>query len=95
MDGIKVMNKNIFCQKLQQDLPALTQAPIKGELGERILKYISQPAWDMWLSHQTTLINEYRLSLIDPKAKSFLMTEMEKFLFKNGSSKPSGFIPEK
>ena len=41
------------------------------------------------------LINEYRLSAIDPKARKFLAEEMEKFFFSGGSAKPAGFQPEK
>ena len=40
------------------------------------------------------LINEYRLSLIDPKAREFLVQEMQKFLFESGSEKPPGFVEE-
>ena len=42
---------------------------------------MSKEAWKQWLQHQTVLINEYRLSSLDPKARKFLMEEMEKFLF--------------
>ena len=38
----------------------------------------------MWLSHQTMLINEYRLTPIEPKARQFLEEEMEKFFFYGG-----------
>jgi len=38
------------------------------------------------------LLNEYRLSAIDPKARRFLQTEMEKFLFGDGSAKPDAFV---
>ena len=48
----------------------------------------------MWISHQTMLINEYRLNLADPEARKFLLGEMDNFLFKGGSNKPAGFIPE-
>lgn len=48
----------------------------------------------MWVEHQTMLINENRLSMIDPKARKFLMEEMEKFLFGDGSEKPAGFVPK-
>ena len=41
------------------------------------------------------LINEYRLSAIDPKARKFLAEEMEKFFFGGGSGKPDGYQPEK
>ena len=44
--------------------------------------------------HQTMLINEYRLSTIEPKARKFLAEEMEKFLFGGGSAKPAEYRPE-
>lgn len=88
------MNQKIFCTLLKQELPALDQAPFPGELGARILKEISKPAWDNWLSHQTMLINEYRLSLIDSGARDFLKQEMQKYFFGEGSEKPSGFQTE-
>jgi Fe-S cluster biosynthesis and repair protein YggX len=43
------------------------------------------------MQHQTMLINEYRLTPIEPKARKFLEAEMEKFLFGGGSSKPEGY----
>jgi Fe-S cluster biosynthesis and repair protein YggX len=39
------------------------------------------------------LINEHRLSPIDPKARAFLETEMQKFLFGDGSAPPAGYTP--
>jgi Fe-S cluster biosynthesis and repair protein YggX len=38
------------------------------------------------------LMNEYRLSPIEPKARKFLAEEMEKFLFGGGSEKPAEFV---
>lgn len=87
------MSELIYCRKLKQELPALAFQPYPGALGERIVKEISANAWQMWLAHQTTLINEYRLNLLDPEARKFLSTEMEKFLFGEGSAKPEGFVP--
>ncbi|MBA2657126.1 MAG: oxidative damage protection protein [Tatlockia sp.] len=84
----------VNCSKLKQEAVALEKAPFPGPLGEKILNEISKEAWSMWLTHQTMLINEYRLSLIDPKAKEFLHEEMKNFLFGEGSAKPQGFIPE-
>ncbi|MDD3577301.1 MAG: Fe(2+)-trafficking protein, partial [Halothiobacillus sp.] len=50
--------------------------------------------WLAWRSHQTMLINEYRLSPIDPKARKFLEEEMEKFLFGGGDvTQPEGYVP--
>ena len=41
------------------------------------------------------LINEYRLTPIEPKARKFLETEMEKFFFGAGSQAPEGYQPPK
>lgn len=87
------MTQTVYCHKLKEDLPALPFQPYPGPLGERIVKEISQKAWQMWLAHQTTLINEYRLNMLDPQARKFLAQEMEKFLFGEGSEKPEGFVP--
>ena len=38
------------------------------------------------------LINENRLTLIDPEARKFLQQEMEKFLFGGGADKPEGYV---
>ncbi len=64
-----------------------------GPLGEKIYQNVSQDAWSMWLKHQTMLINEYRLRLIDKSARDFLKEEMNKYFFGDGSEVPSGFMP--
>ena len=48
----------------------------------------------MWMQHQTILINENRLSPIDPKHRAFLEGEMEKFFFTGGAELPEQFNPE-
>lgn len=83
----------IDCVKLKKKAEGLTRPPYPGELGNKIYESISAEAWQMWLSHQTMLINEFRLSLIDPKAREFLKQEMEKFLFGEDSAKPAGYVP--
>ncbi|PJD93026.1 MAG: oxidative damage protection protein [Legionella sp.] len=88
------MNPTIFCIKLQKDAEQLSAPPFPGKLGERIYQHASKEAWSTWLGHQTMLINEYRLSMIDPKAREFIREEMEKYFFGTGSDKPSGFTPE-
>ncbi len=87
------MTKQILCVKLNQIAESLEAPPFPGPLGEKIFNQASKQAWKMWLNHQTMLINEYRLSLIDPKAKEFLQEEMQKFFFGEGSTVPTGFTP--
>jgi Fe-S cluster biosynthesis and repair protein YggX len=87
------MTQLIACTKLKKTAESLERPPFPGELGQKIYAEISAEAWQMWLSHQTMLINEFRLSLADPKARGFLAEEMQKFLFGEGSAKPAGYVP--
>lgn len=75
------MTNKVFCKKLNQELEALDYTPYPGELGKKIVENISQKAWEMWIAHQTMLINEYRLNLVEPKSREFLEKEMQQFLF--------------
>jgi len=78
---------------LGKDAEGLDYAPYPGELGVRIYNSVSKEAWQRWLGHQTILINEYRLSPIEPEARKFLETEMEKYFFGEGSAAPKEFVP--
>ncbi len=86
------MSRTVQCVLLGREAPGLDRAPYPGELGKRIYENVSKEAWARWVQHQTTLLNEYRLTPIDPKARKFLEGEMEKFFFGAGSSKPKEFV---
>ncbi|HEY4646981.1 MAG TPA: oxidative damage protection protein [Steroidobacteraceae bacterium] len=86
------MSRTIHCVVLGREAPGLDYVPYPGELGKRIYENVSKEAWARWVAHQTTLINEYRLTPIEPKARKFLEGEMEKFLFGGGSAKPAEFV---
>ncbi len=89
------MSRLVFCSRLKQEAEGLERSPYFGELGQRIFDHVSKQAWQEWLKHQTMLINEYRLTPVDPKARKFLEQEMEKFFFGEGSATPEGYVPEK
>ncbi len=86
------MSRTVHCVVLGREAEGLAKPPYPGELGQRIYEQVSKEAWQQWLAHQTMLINEYRLTPIDPKARSFLKQEMEKFLFGSGANKPADYI---
>ena len=88
------MSRTVHCQLLDKELPALPFQPYPGELGARIFESVSAEAWQGWLGHQTMLINENRLSPLNPEHRKFLEAEMEKFFFGDGSEKPQGYVPE-
>jgi len=85
----------VFCQKLQKEADPMGFSPIPGELGQRILNNISAEGWQLWIKHQTMLINEKHLSLADAKSREYLKGEMEKFLFGGDYDEIEGYIPEK
>ena len=87
------MTRLVECAKLKKSAPGLERQPYPGELGKKIYETISAEAWQMWLAHQTMLINEFRLSMIDAKAREFLVKEMDQFLFGEGGTKLAGYVP--
>ena len=86
------MPRTVQCAYLKREAEGLDRVPYPGALGQRIYAGISKEAWQLWLRHQTMLINEYRLSPIEPQARKFLVEEMEKFLFGTGSQAPGGYV---
>jgi Fe-S cluster biosynthesis and repair protein YggX len=83
----------VQCVKLKREAEGLERQPYPGELGERIFENVSKQAWQDWLRQQTMLINEYRLSPMDPKARTFLKEQMEKFFFGEGAELPPDYKP--
>jgi Fe-S cluster biosynthesis and repair protein YggX len=88
------MANTVFCVKLNKEAEGLDFPPYPGDLGVKIYESVSKEGWQMWLGQQTMLINEYRLSMADPKSQQFLKTELEKFFFGEGSAPPKEFTPE-
>ncbi|MFK8067709.1 MAG: oxidative damage protection protein [Gammaproteobacteria bacterium] len=88
------MTHIVNCIKLEKEAQGLKRVPYPGDLGQRIYDNVSQEAWQLWLAHQTMLINENRLTPIEPEARKFLEGEMDKFFFGEGSETPEGYIPE-
>ncbi len=88
------MSRMVQCTKLGKEAEGLERAPYPGDLGQRIFDNISQEAWQLWIKHQTILINENRLSPIDPRHRAFLEEQMQKFLFEGGGDMPEAFVPQ-
>ena len=85
------MSRTVQCVLLGTEAEGLDRPTYPGELGQRIFDNVSKLAWQRWLGHQTMLINEYRLTPFEPKARQFLEQEMEKFFFGDGSERPPDF----
>ena len=88
------MSRTVNCVKLQREAEGLERVPYPGELGKRVFENVSKEAWQMWLQQQTMLINEYRLSPMDPKARKYLEEQMERFFFGEGVEPPEQYKPQ-
>lgn len=87
------MTRMVQCVLLKQEAEGLERPTYPGALGQRIFDNVSKEAWQKWLRQQTMLLNEYRLSPINPRDRKFLEEEMEKFFFGEGASQVEGYKP--
>jgi Fe-S cluster biosynthesis and repair protein YggX len=87
------MSRTVFCKKYQQEMEGLAKPPYPGPKGEDIFEHVSRQAWTEWQAHQTMLINEKHLSLVDPEARKYLQGEMDKFLSGEDYDKADGYVP--
>lgn len=88
------MSRMVNCILLKKEAEGLERMTYPGDLGKRIFENVSQEAWKQWIGHQTILMNEYRLSPINPKDRKFLEEEMEKFFFGDGPSEVDNLVPQ-
>ena len=87
------MTRMVQCVKLGKELPGLKFAPLPNALGQKIFDSVSQEAWNGWLSYQTMLINENRLSLADARAREYIAGQMENYFFGEQVDGISGYTP--
>ncbi|MCW4442087.1 oxidative damage protection protein [Vibrio splendidus] len=87
------MSRTVFCARLQKDAEGLDFQLYPGDLGKRIFDNISKEAWGQWQSKQTMLINEKKLSMMDPEHRKLLETEMVNFLFEGKDVVIDGYTP--
>ena len=87
------MSRTVFCRKYQKDMEGLPQPLFPGPRGQRIFESVSKHAWQEWMAHQTLLINERRLNMMDRGARAFLEEEMEKFFANESVAQAEGYVP--
>ena len=87
------MARMVNCVKLGREAEGLARQPVPGALGKRIFDNVSNEAWQQWVKHQTMLINENRLNLMDARARKYLAEQMEKHFFGGGADDIGGYVP--
>lgn len=86
------MSRMIFCRKYQRELEGLDQPPYPGAKGEDLYNNISKQAWGEWMQHQTMLINEKRLNMMDLTARTYLSEQMKKFFSGEEYDQADGYV---
>lgn len=70
----------VTCRKCGLEKAPLEKAPFRGSLGQKIHENVCRDCWAEWLGMQTKIINEYRLSLGDPRGQELLDQQLRLFL---------------
>lgn len=87
------MSRTVFCRKYQNELPGLEHPPLPGAAGLDIYEHISNQAWQDWLKHQTMLINEKQLNMMDPSDRQYLSEQRDKFFAGDQYDSADGYVP--
>jgi Fe-S cluster biosynthesis and repair protein YggX len=87
------MSRTVYCRKYQSELEGLDAPPYPGPKGQELFETVSRRAWEEWQGHQTMLINEKGLNLMDPGARKYLQQEMDKFLSGEEFDQAEGYVP--
>lgn len=88
------MSRAVHCRKYQQELPGLDKPPFPGPKGQDIFDHVSAKAWKEWQDHQTRLINEKHLNMMDMQARKYLQQQMDAFLAGEDYDQAEGYVPE-
>ena len=87
------MSRTVFCRKYQKELKGLDRPMMPGEIGQDIYNNISEQAWKEWQKHQTMLINEKQLNMMNAEDRTFLKSLMEKFFNNEEFEQAEGYVP--
>lgn len=88
------MARTIHCEFLNKEAEGQDFQLYPGEIGTRIFNNISKEAWTQWQQKQIMLINEHKLSMINPEHRQLLEETMVGFLFEGKEVKIEGYVPK-
>lgn len=83
----------VMCRKYNKELPGLANPPFPGPAGQDIYDTISQQAWTDWMNHQTLLINEKRLNMMDASSRKYLAEQRVRFFSGESVDEAEGYVP--
>ena len=71
----------VSCIRCGQERDQMPFRPFQNEIGLKVFQQICNVCWQEWLTTQKQLMNHYSLDPREAKAKEFLFSNMETFLF--------------
>ena len=86
------MARLVNCRLLKKEHPGLEFPPCPGPDGQSIYDSLSNEAWLKWVAHQTTLINEKRLNMMDENARKYLSEQRNRFFNGEDVDQAEGFV---
>ena len=87
------MTRTVQCSRYGEKLEGLTAPPFPGPRGERIFQTVSKRAWQDWMAHQTLLINEKHLNLMDKASRDYLNEQMDRYFTGDAVDRAEGYVP--
>jgi Fe-S cluster biosynthesis and repair protein YggX len=87
------MSRTVFCRKYQREMEGLDKPPFPGPKGQELFEQISKQAWQEWIAHQTMLINEKKLNMMDMTARTYLTEQRDRFLSGQSVDQAEGYVP--
>ena len=88
------MARLVNCVRLKKEAEGLAVPPLPGPKGQWVYENVSQEAWLAWQAHQTRLINEKHLSLLEPDTRKYLTEQMDKYFAGEDIDAADGYVPE-
>ena len=88
------MSRTVHCKKYDKELPCSGSASLPGPKGQEIFETVSKQAWGEWQAHQTMLINEKQLNMMNADDRKYLQNQMDRFLNNEDFDRAEGFVPE-
>ncbi len=88
------MSRMVMCRKYKKEMEGLAVPPLPGAKGQALFETVSQQAWGEWMQHQTLIINEKQLNLMDLGTRAYLSEQMDKFFDGDEVDQAEGYVPE-
>jgi Fe-S cluster biosynthesis and repair protein YggX len=88
------MSRMVMCRKYKKEMEGLALAPLPGVKGQALFDSISKQAWGEWMQHQTLIINEKQLNLMDLGDRTYLTEQMNKFFDGEAVDQAEGYVAE-